>query len=441
MEKLINAYDSHTHFWATGQVAEGLKLQHLKEASEVATLEILPQHFRANWLVGFGWNQNQWPQKKFPDKSILDRIFPNTPVFFSRVDGHASWLNTCALNELKNLGFDFSRPIPGGVIDRTESGELTGILLDQAHVQALLLLPDFSGEQHKMFFKTSQNIFNRAGFTHIRDMSMNEGAWNILRQMEDKKDLTVCVESLVTAESLDDLQNVLATVKKLRADNSQQLRVTGVKIFIDGSLGSKTAFLSEPYVGTNEKGLLIWSSEDIKTLLREVWPLGHQVAIHCIGDAAVATAVQAARDVSAEGILGRLNLEHVQLVSPETVQMMKPLHVTCYMQPCHWLSDRSFLKEKLTPKLFAYLFQWELLRKNRIPFYFGSDSPIEQPSLADNYKALAFSAAAGIPALKADWKIYHEHPDSSWCASYTEIDSLMEYPVVKQVYFRGEKLF
>lgn len=437
MEKLVNAYDSHTHFWATGQVAEGLKLHPLKNAADVASLAILPQHYRANWLIGFGWNQNNWSKKNFPDKDVLDQVFPNTPVFFSRVDGHASWLNTCGLNELKKLGFDFSRNIPGGVIERNGSGDPTGVLLDQAHVQALMILPEFSSEQHKLFFNTSQNIFNRAGFTHIRDMSMHEGAWNILRQMEDRKELTVCLESLVTAESLDDLPKVLATIKKLRSDNSQQLRVTGVKIFIDGSLGSKTAFVSEPYSGTDERGLLIWPPEDIKTLLREVWPLGYQVAIHCIGDAAVATAVQAAREVSAEGILGRLNLEHVQLVSPETVQMMKPLHVTCYMQPCHWLSDRSFLNEKLTPKLFEYLFQWELLRKNKIPFYFGSDSPIEQPSLADNVLALADSAAAGIPALKADWKSYHQHPDSSWCASFTEIEN----QVVKQVYFRGEALF
>jgi predicted amidohydrolase YtcJ len=436
MEKLINAFDSHTHFWATGQVAEGLKLHDLKSAEAVSELKILPQHYRSQWLVGFGWNQNEWPQKTFPDKKILDKVFPDTPVFFSRVDGHASWINSCGLRELSKLGFDFSKNINGGVIARDERGEPTGILLDQAHIAALMKLPDFSNQQHQLFFKTSQSIFNKAGFTHIRDMSMHEGAWNILRQMEDQKQLTVAVESLVTAESLDDLSNVLTVIKKLRADGSQQLRVAGVKIFIDGSLGSQTAFVSEPYAGSQENGLLIWKPEEIKAVLRAAWPLGYQVAIHCIGDAAVTTAVQAAREVSADGILGRLNLEHVQLISPETVQLMKPLHITCHMQPCHWLSDKSFLKESLSPKLFSYLFQWELLRKNKIPFFFGSDSPIERPSLADNIKALADSTEAGIPALKADWKVYHQHPDAGWIASHTEIES----GAVKQVYFRGEPL-
>lgn len=437
MQKLINAYDSHTHFWATGQVAEGLKLHDLKEPMEVRHLEIKQQHYRANWLVGFGWNQNQWTDKKFPNKKNLDQVFPNTPVYFSRVDGHAAWINSCGIKELGKLGFDFYNKIQGGIIERDSAGELTGILVDHAHVQALMMLPDFSKEQHQLFFETSQKIFNQAGFTHIRDMSMHEGAWNILREMEDKKGLSVCVESLVTAESLADLPSVLATIKKLRADLSQQLRVTGVKIFIDGSLGSRTAYVSEPYLGTEEKGLLIWSPEDIKAVLRESWSLGYQVAIHCIGDAAVAMAVKAAREVSAEGILGRLNLEHVELISPETVQMMKPLHVTCFIQPCHWLSDKNFLKQSLSPKLFSYLFQWELLRKNKIPFFFGSDSPIERPSFVDNIAALVDSANAGIPALGVDWKVYHQHPDVSWCPSSTEIDG----ETIKQVYFRGEALF
>lgn len=437
MEKLINAYDSHTHFWATGQVAEGLKLHDLQTATDVSRLQILPKHFRSNWLVGFGWNQNQWPSKKFPNKVDLDGIFPDTPVFFSRVDGHASWVNSCGLQELKKLGFDFAQNIPGGIIERDQKGELTGILIDQAHIHALMKLPDFTGEQHKLFFSTSQNIFNKAGFTHIRDMSMQEGAWHLLRQMEDRRELTVCVEGLVTVEAITDLPPVLSSIAAMRADRSEQLRVAGVKIFIDGSLGSKTAFVSDPYVGTNENGLLIWKKEDIKAVLRATWQAGYQVAIHCIGDAASAVAAQAAREVSAEGVLGRLNLEHVQLLSPETVQMLKPLHVTCHFQPCHWLSDRAFLKELLTPKLFGYLFQWELLRKNKIPFFFGSDSPIERPSLADNLKALADSAGAGIPSLKADWKLFHQHPDASWCPSFTEIEG----GEVKQVSFRGERLF
>jgi predicted amidohydrolase YtcJ len=181
---------------------------------------------------------------------------------------------------------------------------------------------------------------------------------------------------------------------------------------------------------------LIWNAEDVKTVLREAWSQNLVAAVHCIGDEAVKTTVKAAREVSAEGIVGRLNLEHVELMSPEVIQMMKPLHVTCFLQPCNWLSDRLWLNQVLSPKLISYLFQWELLRKNKIPFFFGSDSPIERPSLFDNKRALTESAKAGIPKLGTDWKIYHQHPDTAWCPSTTEIDEKF----VKQVIFRGEAL-
>lgn len=436
LEKIHNCYDSHTHFWATGQVAEGLKLQDLKSEHDMGQLTINPQHYRAKWLTGFGWNQNDWPQSKLPSRQSLDQVFPNTPVFLSRVDGHASWINSLGIQELKKMGFDLSKDISGGIIERDSSGEPTGLLFDQAHIQALIKLPDFSESQHIDFFKSSQNIFNKAGFTHVRDMSMNFGAWNTLRKLEEQNDLTVCIDSFITVENLSNLDATLIEVEQIKKDNSRQLRLNGLKIFIDGSLGSKTAFLSENYKNTDSNGLLIWSEEEIEQLLRLAWPKNLQVAIHCIGDAAVNVAVRAARNVSAKGILGRLHLEHVQLLSPETVQLMKPLHVTCHLQPCHWLSDYKWLPDVLSKNLINFLFQWELLRKNKIPFHFGSDSPIERPSLFDNKRALIKSAEAGIPKLNADWKLYHQHPDKNWCPSFTEIDE----ESVKQVYFNGEPL-
>jgi predicted amidohydrolase YtcJ len=436
IQKIINCYDSHTHFWATGQVAEGLKLQHLTSAADVLNLSLQPSHQRQNWIVGFGWNHLNWPGQALPNKAVLDKIYQHQPVFFSRVDGHASWLNSKALAELKDRGYDFSIDPAGGRIERDASGEPTGVLFDQAHIQALLMLPDFSTDLHRHFFSVSQNIFNRAGFTHVRDLSMNPFFWNLLREMEDQNKLTVCLDSFVTAENLSHLEEVLKDVKRMQVDSSKQLRVHGVKIFIDGSLGSKSAYLSQNYLGTEQHGVLIWPYEDIKTVIEAAWRAGQQVAIHTIGDQASAMAVKAAREIAAQGVLGRLHLEHVQVLSHETLQMMKPLHVTCHMQPCHWLSDSPWLRSVLPEPLVKNLFQWELLRKNKVPFYLGSDSPIEKPSLFDNRKALIESAKWGVPELQGNWISYHQHPDRSWCPSFTEIDD----ESVKQVYFNGEPL-
>lgn len=421
-------------------MAEGLKLHQLKSQEDVRSLSIQKNHYRAHWIVGFGWNQNTWPGATFPDKKILDQVFGTTPVFFSRVDGHASWLNTAALLELKNKGYNFNTDPKGGVIQRDTQGEPTGILFDQAHINALLMLPDFSTEQNKSFLETSQKIFNHAGFTHIRDMSMNLNLWQLLKKMEDEKKLNLCLEAFVTIESLNDLDRGLQEIEHIKKEVSEQMRLQGVKIFIDGSLGSKTAYLSQAYLLnqrlTEAKGLLIWSQDEIKELLRRAWSAGQQVAIHTIGDEAVHTAVSAAREVSAEGLLGRLHLEHVQILRPDTIVMMKPLHVICHLQPCHWLSDRAWLKELLPAESVKNLFQWELLRKNKIPFYFGSDSPIESPSLFDNEKALIESVKWGISKLNTDWKVYQSHPDSKWFNSLTEIED----GKVKQVYFNKRAL-
>lgn len=433
IEKIINCYDSHTHFWATGQVASGLQLNQLKKADEVRSLSINKNHFRSNWLTGFGWNQNNWPGAEFPHKKILDEVFKEVPVFFSRVDGHASWVNTQALIELKKLGYDFSKDPKGGRIERESTGEPTGILFDQAHINALLKLPDFSNPQNYFFLKKAQALFNQAGFTHIRDMSMNLIFWQILNKMEDDKSLSLCIEAFVTVENLNDLDSALKEIELINKSKSQQLRLQGVKIFIDGSLGSRTAFLSQNYLNYDSRGLLIWSHEEIKELIKKSWQALQQVAIHTIGDQAAHLAVSAAREVAGEGILGRLHLEHVQILRPETVQMMKPLPITCYMQPCHWLSDSPWLKKNLPEDLVKNLFPWELLRKNKIPLYFGSDSPIEAPSLFNNKKALIESQKWGIPALNTDWKLLHTHPESGWMPSFTEIED----EKIKQVYFNN----
>lgn len=432
-----NCYDSHTHFWATGQVAEGLKLNGLKSAEDVKSLEVKKTYFRDNWLVGFGWNQNNWSESKFPNKTILDEVFPDIPVFFSRVDGHASWLNSKAISVLQILGYDFNTNPAGGIIERDLRGEPTGILLDQAHINALISLPDFSPAQNQSFFQKSQSIFNRAGFTHVRDLSMTLEYWQILKKMEDAKTLTLCLDAFITAENLADLDRVLGEIEKIKNENSLQIRVHGVKIFIDGSLGSKTAFISKKYLNSESQGLLIWQYGDIKELIKRSWQAGLQVAIHTIGDSAVHAAVGAAREISAGGTAGRLHLEHVELLRPETIVWMKPLHITCHLQPCHWLSDSPWIQKSLAPDLIKNLFPWEILRKNKIPFNFGSDSPIEAPSLYSNKLALEQSIKWGIPALNADWKLYHSHPDKNWMKSRTEVEN----DKVKQVYFNNVALF
>jgi predicted amidohydrolase YtcJ len=437
LEKLEiqNCYDSHTHFVATGQTSLGLSLQDLKSASDIKNKIIKSEYFQGHWITGFGWDQNLWNDSALPNKDILDAVFPETPVFLSRVDGHASWINSEAIRELQKNNYDFSRDTMGGKIERDAQGKPTGVLFDQAHIQALLKIPFYSTEQTTLHIKESLRLFNQAGFTHIRDLSMDFPTASILQDLQIKNELTACIDSFITVENVEDLQRGLAEFEKCKSLPNPFLRVHGLKIFVDGSLGSGTAFISKPYAGTSGCGLMAWSFDEIRTAIHFCWSRKMEVAFHVIGDSAVETVVKAAREVSASGILGKLHLEHVQLLRPEVIHLMKPLHVHCHMQPCHWLSDKKWLKAKIGD-LTSYLFQWELLRKNKIPVSFGSDSPIEPTSLIRNLAAIKDTELHGIPKLNADFKSFHAHPDASWTNSKTIFDA----EKIHEVHFNGKQI-
>lgn len=438
--KIHNAYDSHVHMWGTGQVACGLSLRDLKNAQDIKQLKILDQHKRGDWVIGFGWDQNSWDKSEFPTSEQLDQIFPDTPIFFSRVDGHSSWINSEAKKRLTNLGMDFNSDPAGGKILRNALGKTTGILQDQAHIQAMMKLPAFTEEQNLQFLKTAQQIFNQGGFTHVRDLSMTLDQWKLLIRMYEKKELTVCVEGFITIENLQDLSRVLLDLSEIKKLACPFLRIKGVKLFLDGSLGSKTAYLSENYLNTNTRGILCWQMDEVKEVVRKTWKNQYEVAVHVIGDEATQLLVKSIREVSAEGYVGRLHLEHVEILRPETIQLMKPLHLICHMQPVHWLNDHKWFSDNLPKSAIKNSFQWSALEKNKIPFDFGSDSPIEPSSLKLSYEAYQQSVKSGWLPIKENWMVKHSHPDKEWATSFTEVELSENSLEVLEVFFNNEKI-
>lgn len=411
--KIPRLYDSHTHFLATGEFASGLKLSSLEKPEDLAKLALLPSYFRGDWIVGFGWDETKWPNS--PHKKLLDQIFPNNPVFLARMDGHRCWVNSRALDL---LGF----------------ASETGILIEKEHLQAWDRLPEFTKTQQRGHVLSACRVFNQAGFTHVRDMSCTESLWNLLVEMSDLKELTLAIEENVTSHDLNDFDKMLEVCVRAKKQETAFVRMKGIKVFFDGSLGSETAYLSKPYNGKAEgaRGMQLWSLSHLEEVMKRTWAAGLEFSVHTIGDEAAHQVVQLARKISAKGFVGRLNLEHVQLLRPETIQMMKPLHVRCHMQPCHWLSDRVWLENKLGD-LYKYVFPWEALRTAQIPISFGCDSPIEPPSFWRNKIALDESVNAKIKKFNGDLVQYHAHPDVDFVDSY----SIVEDGVVKEVCFDG----
>ncbi|HEY8269807.1 MAG TPA: amidohydrolase family protein [Pseudobdellovibrionaceae bacterium] len=396
--KVSHLYDSHVHWLGTGQIAVGLQLYDLASAEDIAKIKVEPWYFRGQWLVGFGWDHNKWPDKKLPSKEILDQCFPHFPAMLQRADGHCSWLNSMALTQ---LGFEANHP---------------GILQEEEHFKAYSSLPKLSDMQIRQSLKQGCAIFNQAGFTHIRDMTCDEQQWRAALDLELAGELTLYVQENFLCEHPKDIDEVLALLEKAKSQETPHLKAQGIKIFFDGTLGSDTAWLSKCNC-VNYK--FSWTAEDLQTLLKKTWSKGFEVAVHTIGDEAAHQVVLAARQVMATNqFTGWLNLEHVEVLRPETVQKLKALHVRCHMQPCHWLSDRVWLKEKLGD-LYKYAFPWGTLSRSGIPLYFGSDSPVARSSFWDNQKALTESARAKIPALQGEIAEFHSWRGETIGETYT----------------------
>lgn len=418
--KIPRLYDSHTHFIATGQFSGGLHLGSMTKVDSLKAISLQnPSYFRNDWLVGFGFDETKWQDAEPFGKALLDKIFPNTPVFFARMDGHSSWYNTLALQRLK-VSSD------------------SGVLTEKDHLKAWDLLPAYTFEQERAHVLSASQLFNKEGFTHVRDMSCTESQWQTLVRMSDAGELTLAIEENFTSHDPQDFEKTLALATYAKKNETKLVRAKGIKVFYDGSLGSETALLSKSYHGKSSCGCgrSLWNITDIEELMKKTWAAGLEFSIHAIGDEASHQIIQSARKISAQGSVGRLNLEHAQVLRPETIQMMKPLHVRCHMQPCHWLSDRSWLKDKLGD-LYAYAFPWEALRLAQIPISFGSDSPVEAPSFFKNQLALQESSEHGIKKWKGDTILHHSHPDAHFAgASYTVIEDQK----VKEVIFEGQSL-
>lgn len=410
--RVTNCYDSHVHWLSTGEIADRLSLHELKSPEDVKYLQVNPHNYRGEWLLGFGWNQNSWPGEAFPHRQHLDAAFGSTPVAFSRTDGHALWANTAAMERAGLLSEHRDDP-PGGRILRDQDGIPTGVFIDKASQLIENLIPKRSDTDTARALLRAMQIFNQAGFTHIRDLTCDHQQWHEAVKLDRSGLLTMAVEQYFSVEEGQDFQAALQLANEARKFKTKNLRVKGIKVFVDGALGSEGAWLSCNYSSGTGHGLRLLDMAELKEIMIEAWNLKLDLAVHIIGDEAAHQTMLTYDEVYHRGISGGLHLEHAELLRPETVALMTGKNIHCHLQPCHWLSDHVWLEKKIG-SLKQFAFPWRALQEAQVPFDFGSDSPIEKPNVADNLRALSESANHGIPKLLGDPLNYHSHPDLSW---------------------------
>lgn len=417
--RIDRCYDSHVHWAYTGEKLSELNLRELTNPGDIKKMTIDKKHFRGSWLCGFGWDETKWTTPQLPTRFDLDELFPNHPVYFTRADGHAAWVNTAAL---KLLGYFDSPQKYEKMILKDASGEPTGIVIESAAIDISFQLPPFTDEEIESQLLLAMKLFNRSGFTHIRDMTGNYQTWKCAHRLEIKQQLSLFVEMNFIAESLADLNRAITEAKKAQSEKSKHLRVAGIKIFLDGSLGSESAFLSKEYLTSAQRGLTLFSSEDLFEVARQVWLAGFPLAVHSIGDAASELLVDVALAVVKSGVNGKLHIEHAQVMSSEIIKKLKNLNATIHMQPIHFLTDRKWLKQKLGD-LYSSAFPWAAIEAQGITLQFGSDSPIEESSLLKISEALNLAQREGIPSVHSHFLSFCSHPDPLWGAgAYTQIE-------------------
>lgn len=415
--RINNCFDSHVHWRATGDFAERISLEGLKTPQDILSLSC-PSVEKGAWVLGLGWSFSD-EDMKLCTAELLDQWCSDVPVALSKNDGHSLWVNTAAL---KAAGMS----------------EEKGLLKENARLSIFTHMPKPSMGQITRQLMKAQKIFHDYGITHIRDVHMTNIQWAAAKHLEESGLLKLAVEAFVYDESLsfDESLSLALDLKRSSSDRSL-LRLKGVKVFVDGSLGSETALISRPYLGKSHQGERLIGHEELVSRIEKAWSLKLEVACHCIGDEAADVVARACMEVLEKGIKGKVHFEHAQILRDETIALMKQLECSCHLQPGHWLDDKSWLSQKLENDLVRLNFPWRRLQEADISFFFGSDSPISKPGVARIFHAIEDASQNSIPRLLGTADSYVGHPDLSWPANtFTEFKD----GEVHSIIFKGEPL-
>jgi predicted amidohydrolase YtcJ len=337
----------------------------------------------AEWVVGEGWDETLWPVKVPPTRWDLDEVSGNHPVYLERVDGHVGVANTRAL-QLASVTVASRNP-EGGKIDRDDSGTPTGILREKAQEAVQAVIPKPTHEKRRQAIELALADLASHGVTSAQDYSEWDD-FQIYEELEHDGKLTARIsEWLPFDNSIEDLNK-----KRDSHPASDNMLHTGMlKGFMDGSLGSKTAALLEPYSDDpKNSGLPQYEAAKLNAMTKERLLAGYQIGFHAIGDKGIqlaldafAEAEKAAKDGKVKAADGgtdyRLRIEHAQVTTPQQILRFKELKVIASMQPSHLLTDMNWAESRLGPKRAEHSYAWAEFLRRGVVLAFGTDYPVE----------------------------------------------------------------
>lgn len=366
--------DAHCHFFGYGMnLMQYADLSGITDQESIyLKLQEQQQKAGGEWLLGRGWDQNLWIEKEFPDNKRLNELFPDVPVYLIRVDGHAAWCNAKAL-EL--AGITANTKVDGGEV-LLKNGRPTGVLIDNAKEFVFNHIPAPSNELKAKALMAAQNNCFAVGLTSVTDCGLPKETILLMDSLQKKDELKMCINAM-----MDPSEENLEYFLKNGPFITDRLQVSTIKLYADGALGSRGAYLLEDYSDNpGNRGLLMNEASFFEAIYQKAFEANFQVATHCIGDGANRFIL----DLYGKFLQGpndrRWRIEHAQIVDPEDLTVFAKYSVIPSIQATHATSDMFWADERLGADRVksAYTYQQLLAQNGWLPN--GTDFPIEDIS-------------------------------------------------------------
>ena len=383
--------DAHCHFYGLGLYEQRVNLVGTTSFVDVIKRVTGFQDKRnMSFIIGRGWDQNDWQEKEYPTKALLDRLFPDTPVALSRIDGHAMLCNQAALDLAK---ITKNTKVEGGEI-LIEKEELTGVLIDNPMELVQAIFPKPTRQEQIAALLEAQTICTKLGLTTVSDAGLDKDVIQLIDSLQQVGKLKTRVYAMIsnTKENLD----YYLPKGKIK---TEKLNVQSVKVYADGALGSRGANLKQEYTDKHDHfGAMLIGLEDYKNLALRIEKANYQMNTHAIGDSAI-NFVLNTYDKTLKGKKDRRwRVEHAQVITNNDFNYFKNENIIPSVQPTHATSDMYWAEDRLGKDRIkgAYAYKNLLEQSGRVAL--GTDFPIEQVSpLLTFYAAVARQDVKGFP--------------------------------------------
>jgi len=394
--------DGHAHILGEGGRLQTLDLVGTTSPGQIVEMvqDRIKKFKPGQWIIGRGWDQNNWEVKVFPTREMLDKIAPENPVLLRRVDGHAVWLNSKAI-QLANITRETKDP-EGGKIIRDRKGDPSGILVDNGINLIDNVLPLLTKDEIEQRLKLAMEECVRLGLTEVHDMGVDLETISIYKKLIDQGECPIRIYAVIDGPG-ETWKYYLKNGKEIGYGNGL-LTVRAIKLYVDGALGSRGAALIDSYSDDpGNRGLTITSEDSLKHTCQQALENGFQVCTHAIGDRGnhiMLNVYEKILQSSAKEIASsRWRIEHVQVLQPGDIPRFKATGILPSMQPTHATSDMDWAEARLGPVRIKSAYAWRSILNTGANIIGGSDFPVEfVDPLLGIYAAITRQDKSGNPS-------------------------------------------